>query len=248
MRTQAIILAAGRGRRLEPLTRTIPKCLVPVQGKPLLVRTLEHLEDRGIRNVVLVVGHLREQVYRTIGHRFGRTQISYVENELYSRTNNVYSLWLARDRLDADSLLIECDLHFDGRLIDALLRPRRDCNVLVSPYDPTTMEGTVVEIDRDHTIRGLTVKARQGRGFSHGRLYKTVNMYFWSRAFLQHYLLPYLDLYVRVHGRRSYYELVLGLLAYLGEPRCHAVIVAANRWCEIDDEVDLRRAERCAFA
>lgn len=240
---QAIILAAGYGKRLRPLTDSVPKCLVPVGGKPLLVRSLELLDARGVHDVLLVVGHMKDKVYQAVGHQFGRMRVSYVENDLYDKTNNVYSLWLARDRLLDDVLLLECDLCYDASVLDALLAQRTGCNVLLSKYDPSCMDGTVVRVAQDGTIEELIIKKRQQKDFAYGDMYKTVNMYYFRRDFLDEYLLPYLDLYVRVHGRQSYYELVLGLLIYLGEPRCQAVIVEGGTWCEIDNAEDLRRAE-----
>jgi choline kinase len=244
---QAIILAAGYGKRLRPLTDNVPKCLVPVHGQPLLVRSLELLEACGIHNVVLVVGHMKEMIYRAVGHRFGDIRISYIENDIYDKTNNVYSLWLARDRLCADSLLIECDLYYRGCLLDALTRTPRDCNVLVSPYDPGSMNGTVVTVGEDGAITRLILKKDQGDSFPYSDKYKTVNMYSFSKDFLSNFFVPYLDLHVQVHGGQNYYEQVLGVLIYIGRPRCHAVIVDGRQWCEIDDAADLRRAEACAY-
>jgi NDP-sugar pyrophosphorylase family protein len=244
---QAIILAAGYGKRLKPLTDSVPKCLVPVRGKPLLVRTLELLDARGIDRAVLVVGHKKEMIYHAVGHRFGNMRISYVENDIYDRTNNVYSLWLARDRLCEDSLLIECDLYYSGRLLDALVEQRRACNVLVSKYDPALMNGTVISIGEGDTVRELVLKRHQTEGFDYADKYKTVNMYYFAGEFLREFFLPYLELFVRSHGSQSYYEQVLGTLVYIGEPRCHAVIVESDQWCEIDDENDLRRADGMTF-
>lgn len=239
---QAVILAAGYGKRLKPLTDTMPKCLVPVDGKPLLMRSLEFLDARGVHDIVLVVGHMKEKVYKAIGHKFGRTRVSYVENDLFEKTNNVYSLWLARDRLCQDSLLLECDLYYEGSVLDALMAKPGDCTMLVSKYDPSCMDGTVVGVDESNAVTQLTVKAGQHGSFTYADKYKTVNMYYFSGNFLRKYLVPHLDLYVRVHGSHSYYELVLGELIYLGEPRCDAVIVEGDKWCEIDDQEDLRRA------
>jgi NDP-sugar pyrophosphorylase family protein len=244
---QAVILAAGIGNRLRPITDKIPKCLVPVNDKPMLVYTLEVLESRGIREVIIVVGHLKERVYEAVGHSFGEMKISYVENDVYDKTNNVYSLWLARDRLDKDSLLLECDLYYDGAVIDALLQNRSRCSVLVSKYDCSCMDGTVVDIGPKNTIKELIIKNKQGRDFVYSNKYKTVNIYFFSREFLRKYFVPYLDLYVRVNGKQSYYELVLGGLIYLGNPEINAVVVDAHKWCEIDDENDLRRAQTCRY-
>lgn len=240
---QAVILAAGIGKRLRPITETIPKCLVSVNGKPMIVNSLELLESRGIREAIIVVGHLKEQVYEALGHSFGEIKISYVENDVYDKTNNVYSLWLARDRLDRDSLLLECDLYYDGVVIDALLQNRSHCNVLVSKYDSSCMDGTVVEIGEKNTIKELIIKKKQGKDFVYTNKYKTVNIYYFSEEFLRKYFVPYLDLYVRVNGKQSYYELVLGGLIYLGKPEVYAVVVDALKWCEIDDKNDLHQAE-----
>lgn len=240
---QAIILAAGFGKRLKPITEKVPKCLVLVNGKPLLINTLEVLETRGIHEVIIVVGHMKEKIYQVVGHQFGKVKISYVENDIYDKTNNVYSLWLARDRLDKDSLLIECDLYYGGDLIDALLDNRTDCTMLVSKYDPLCMDGTVVEIDQHNMVKSLITKKQQARGFDFLDTYKTVNMYYLSAEFLRKYFVPYLDIYVRTHGTDRYYELVLGILIYLSEPEVHAVIVASDQWCEIDDADDLHRAQ-----
>ncbi|MBN2137842.1 MAG: phosphocholine cytidylyltransferase family protein [Sedimentisphaerales bacterium] len=244
---QAVILAAGYGKRLQPITNRIPKCLVPVNGKPLLVRSLELLDVRGVDNVVIVVGHMKEKVYEAIGHQFGNMKISYIENDIYDKTNNVYSLWLARDRLNEESLLLECDLCYDGSLIDALLDKRRNCGVLVSKYDGSTMDGTVVRIGEENLIKELITKKAQGPDFDYSDKYKTVNIYYFSRDFLLKFFVPYLDLYVRVHGVQSYFELVLGALIYLSEPEISAVVVDANSWCEIDDRDDLSRAEHRYF-
>ena len=240
---QAVILAAGFGKRLRPITERIPKCLVPVNGKPLLVNALEILESRGIREAVIVVGHMKDKIYQAVGHQFGQIKISYVANDLYDRTNNVYSLWLARDRLDKDTLLLECDLFYGPDLIDALMSKGRDCDVLVSKFDPDTMNGTVLKLDGD-IVRSLITKRDQREGFDYSDKHKTVNMYRFSKDFLKKYLVPYLDLYVRTHGTQRYYELVLGTIVYLGEPEVNAIVVDKELWREIDDADDLRLAEK----
>ena len=240
---QAVVLAAGFGKRLQPITNELPKCLVPINGKPMLLNTLELLENRGVKEVVIVVGHLWEKVYEAVGPSLREIKISYIENPLYDKTNNVYSLWLARDRLNEDTILLECDLYYGGDLLDTLIENRRDCNVLVSKYDPSCMDGTVLEIDKHNVIKRLVVKRDQDERFDFSDKYKTVNIYYFGREFLQKYLVPYLDLYVRTQGVNNYYELVLGALVYLGEPKMHAVMVGGERWCEVDDENDLRRAE-----
>ena len=114
---KAIILAAGMGTRLRPITRTIPKCLVQVNSKPILEHQLDSLLLAGVREVVLVVGHLAELLSEKYGTSYGGMNIHYVENRIYDRTNNIYSLWLARQHLNSQVLLLEGDLVFEPELL-----------------------------------------------------------------------------------------------------------------------------------
>ena len=116
---KAIILVAGRGTRLKPLTDTIPKCLTEVNGKPILFNALEHLEKNKIEETILVVGYLRDKIEERIGNFFGNMKITYVKNDIYDKTNTSYSLWLAlKDLLIDDSLLVlEGDVFFEEELL-----------------------------------------------------------------------------------------------------------------------------------
>ena len=96
---QAIILAAGMGRRLGELTDDNTKCMLEVNGTRLIHRTLDNLTEVGIKRVILVVGYKAENVKRLIGNRYKDIDIVYVENKIYDKTNNIYSLYLAKDYL-----------------------------------------------------------------------------------------------------------------------------------------------------
>lgn len=237
----ALVLAAGIGKRLRPITDTVPKCLVEVNGKPILVNTLEVLESRGIEEVVLVVGYLRDKVYERIGHRFGKVRITYVENPKYDTTNNIYSLWLARDYLNCDTVLLECDVFFEGALIDTLLEGRQQCKILLDRFQ-SHMDGTVVEMNSDGIIQRLMPSRNQHPGFDFSDKYKTVNVYFFSKKFLQNYFMPHLDLYVKTQSITAYYEVILGALIYYGKPKIHGTVIDGIKWFEIDDEADLAQA------
>ncbi len=102
---KAVILAAGIGDRLQPFTQQFPKCLAPVNGVPILVNALTHLSDAGVDEAVIVVGHHKEKIYERIGDTFEAVKVSYIESENYASTNNIYSLWLARER---PSVLVRC--------------------------------------------------------------------------------------------------------------------------------------------
>ena len=83
---KAIILVAGMGTRLKPLTNEIPKCLTEVNGKPILINMIENLEKRGIEETILLIGYLGEKIKEKIDNIFGNMKITYVENKIYDKT------------------------------------------------------------------------------------------------------------------------------------------------------------------
>ncbi len=241
---QAIILAAGLGKRLRPLTDTVPKALVPVHGTPLLLGALNLLSNKGIDEVILVVGDKKDQIVSAIGHRFENMAITYVENPVFNQTNNVYSFYLARPYVRDDVMLLECDLFYDETLITTMLGAgKADCNILVSRFDRATMDGTAIHADPSGRVTALTVKSRQDENFSYEDAYKTVNVYTFSREFIEGKLFPATQTFIRTQGVNSYYELVLGSLVYYGLDEIKMVDISADHWCEIDDIHDLERAE-----
>lgn len=240
---QAMILAAGFGKRLRPLTEQMPKCLVPVKGKPLLLNALDCLSRFDISEVILVVGHRKGDVMNAVGHEYHGMKITYVENPEYETTNNVYSFYLAKNYIRDDCLLLECDIYYTYDLIEQLLTGKAECNILVSPFDKATMNGSVVFCDDGDRAKGLYVKRDQGPDFDYTGALKTVNAYLFRGSFLQKVLFPQLEVYLQTQGVNSYYELVIGGLIYYGNSDIRVLRIDANRWYEIDDQDDLARAE-----
>lgn len=243
---QAIILAAGVGKRLQPLTNGLPKALITINGKPLIANMLDHLAGRNIGEVIIVVGHHKDQIIAAIGTRYQGLSIRYIENPLYSSTNNVYSLWLAKDAIREDTILLECDLFFKRELIDKILSASADCCILVSPYDRKTMSGTVVSADSDLRARSLIINRHQDLKHDYSQMMKTVNIYTFSKDFIINKFIPAIDLYVRTQCRKSFYELVLGSLIYYGNDNIRVLPVGKEHWCEIDTSADLERARGMA--
>ena len=240
---KGVILAAGMGRRLLPITENLPKCLVLLRGKPLILHQLDALADCNIKKIVLVVGYKKELVQKEIGDVYRGIPIEYVINDDYATTNNIYSLWLAREHLvDDDVLLMECDIVFQKELILRLLECEKDAVVLVDRFE-LGMDGTVVRVGEDGVITRLVTRSEQSDKFDFGATHKTVNVYKFSKSFLANVFVPSLDLYVKSRGITSYYELVLAVLVYLGSPAIRALPVTHLKWYEIDDENDLERAE-----
>ena len=241
---QAVILAAGFGSRLRPLTETQPKCLTEVDGVSLLANELNLLSERNVRETIVVLGHMREKIVDAIGFQWKGMKITYVENSVYRETNNVFSLNLARNYVDDDFILLECDLFFQRDVLDALLEStENDCNILVSPFNAKTMNGTVVKVDDEGRVLELVLGKRQNADFNYDDALKTVNVYFFKKDFAIRRLFPLIEYYVETQSRKSYYELALGALVYWGNDSIKAISISEESWAEIDDLEDLARAE-----
>ncbi|MBR4388627.1 MAG: aminotransferase class I/II-fold pyridoxal phosphate-dependent enzyme [Prevotella sp.] len=240
---QAIILAAGMGKRLGEYTRDNTKCMLPVNGVRLIDRTLSLLAELGIQRVVIVVGYQAQNLIEYIGQRYDdRLQIEYVNNPIYDRTNNIYSLWLAREQMaQDDTLLLESDLIVEKSILQSLIDDSRPNLALVAKYE-SWMDGTMVRIDSDHNIVNFIPKA-DFRYDDAPRYYKTLNIYKFSRDFSRNKYLPFLDAYTKAVGSNEYYENVLRIISFLNSHDLKALPVGEAKWYEIDDKQDLDIAE-----
>lgn len=241
---QAIILAAGMGRRLGEYTRDNTKCMLPVNGVRLIDRVLGQLSQLGLSRVVIVVGYKGQNLIDYIGHRYDdRLKIEYVNNPVYDKTNNIYSLSLAKEKLqEDDTLLIESDLIFDDSLFRMILDNPYPNLALVDKYE-TWMDGTMVRIDEDNNIVNFIPK----KAFKYKDVdsyYKTVNIYKFSREFSQNKYVPFLDAYSKALGNNEYYEQVLRVITLIDNAELKALpITNGAKWYEIDDVQDLDIAE-----
>lgn len=239
---QAIILAAGMGRRLGEYTKDNTKCMVPVNGVPLIDRLLGQLSRLKLDRVVIVVGYEGGKLVKHIGELYADLNIEFVENPVYSRTNNIYSLWLAKDYLQQDdTILVESDLIFDDVLLSMLIDNPFPNLALVSKYE-TWMDGTMVRIDSDCNIVNFVPK--DAFDYSNaGKYYKTVNIYKFSKEFSTRKYVPFLEAYTKAVGNNEYYENVLRIISFLNSSDLKALPVTNAKWYEIDDKQDLDIAE-----
>lgn len=236
---QAVILAAGMGKRLGDLTRDNTKCMVAVNGERLIDRYLRILSKYDLNRIVIVVGYKARELVSYIDANYdGKVKIEYVYNEIYEKTNNIYSLTLAKRQLcEDDTVLMESDLIFEDRIMDLLMSHPDPDLALVAKYE-SWMDGTMVRIDEDRNIVNFIPK----QAFRHEDsdvYYKTVNIYKFSREFCRDKYVPFLEAYSKVMGNNEYYEQVLRVLIYLHDSSLKALPVSGEKWYEIDDVQDL---------
>lgn len=239
---QAIILAAGMGKRLGEYTKNNTKCMVPVNGTPLIDRVLGQLSRIQLKRVVLVVGYEGKKLMDYLGDSYHGLKIEYINNPIYDKTNNIYSLALAKEKLqDDDTLLIESDLIFDDGMFNLLVDNPYPNLALVAKYE-TWMDGTMVRIDDENNIVNFITKA----AFNYkdvDKYYKTVNIYKFSREFSQTKYVPFLEAYSKAVGNNEYYENVLRIISFLNSHDLKALPITNEKWYEIDDKQDLDIAE-----
>lgn len=239
---QAIILAAGMGKRLKNLTANNTKCMVKVNGVPMIDRVLRQLDAHRLSRIILVVGYEGEKLKAHVRSLPIFTPVDFVDNPIYDKTNNIYSLALAKRQLCAeDTLLLESDLIFEDSVLDLLLDDPRPNLALVDKYE-SWMDGTCVLLDENDGIDSFVPK-KSFRYDEISRYYKTVNIYKFSKEFSQKQYVPFLNAYVKALGENEYYEQVLRVITMLNHTTLRAKRLEGQRWYEIDDVQDLDIAE-----
>ena len=239
---QAIILAAGMGKRLKELTQNNTKCMVKVNGVSLIDRMLHQIERQHLSRIVIVVGYEGQKLIDYINTLDIKTPIVYIDNPIYDKTNNIYSLALAKEWLcKEDTLLFESDLIFEDSILDDLISDSRETLAVVDKYE-SWMDGTCVKLSEDDSIDAFV----PGKKFKFNEIkeyYKTVNIYKFSRHFSETHYVPFLEAYQSALGLNEYYEQVLRVITMLDSPEIKAKRLNGQKWYEIDDIQDLDIAE-----
>jgi choline kinase len=232
--TTALILAAGTGSRLRPLTLDAPKCLTEVSGKPILGRLVDNLRSQGIKRLVVVTGYLDHCVREFLQENATDMQIDYIFNPVYQTTNNIYSLWLTRQAIQEPFVLIESDLVFDASMLKSMLTPNRIAISHILPW----MNGTTVELNANGGITAFNVKING----NDNPQYKTVNIYSLSLE-NWHKMTDRLNNYIADKRVGEYYEVVFADMVADGTLEFNAVFFDNNRWYEVDTVKDLSQTE-----
>ena len=239
---QAIILAAGMGKRLGELTRDNTKCMVKVNGVPLINRVMTQLSHQPLKKIIIVVGYKGQELKDYLGEEYKGMPIQYIDNPIYDKTNNIYSLALAKELLqEDDTILLESDLIFEDSLFPLIINNPYPNLALVAKYE-SWMDGTMVRIDEDNNIVNFIPKDAF-RYADVDKYYKTVNIYKFSKEFSKTKYVPFLDAYSKAVGNNEYYENVLRIITFLNSKELKALPISHEKWYEIDDKQDLDIAE-----
>jgi NDP-sugar pyrophosphorylase family protein len=239
---RAVILAAGLGSRLRPLTLDRPKPLVQVHGTPILHNALHNLAAMGVREATVVIGYCGDVIKRSCGDEFAGIRLEYVPSSVFERTGSAYSLWLARDTLlGGDTLLLEGDVFFEPMILTRVLGSLQGNAGAISPFD-ATMSGSAVTL----SANGLFDEIRMNQTVADipgSTLFKTINIYRFAADSLREVIVPALHTLIESGNTRAYVEYLLSDLIARDALEIDGVQCGDLDWFEIDSEADLRVAE-----
>lgn len=239
---QALLLAAGMGKRLGKYTENKTKCMVEINNTTLVERVINNLLDIGINKLIVVIGYKGDVLRKYLVENFKNMKFEFIENNDYSTTNNIYSLWLAKEKLiEDDTILIESDLIFEKKLLEELINQKDDNIAVLSKYQKF-MDGTVVTLNTDNNIQRFFEKSEFNKEMEKD-YYKTVNIYKFSKEFLKNEYIPFLKTCMDVYGKNNYYEIALKIISNLGRSKIKGLDVSKMTWYEIDNEEDLNNAK-----
>jgi choline kinase len=232
--TTALLLAAGTGSRLLPLTQDSPKCMTLVSEISILGRLVENLRLQGFKKLVVVTGYLSASIEDFLGTMYHDMIIEYVHSPFYKTTNNIYSLWKAKDAISEPFVLVESDLVFDHSLLEEMTYPDRLAVAGISDW----MNGTTVTIDADQKVVAFE---NDTLPLQDETKYKTVNIYSFSLDSWK-IISKRLDEHINEEKVNGYYETVFSELVNEGSLSLKAVSFDKKPWYEIDTVNDLSEA------
>ncbi len=235
--TTALVLAAGTGSRLSPLTNDAPKCLTRVNEIEILGRLIETLHLYNFKRLVIVIGPFEQQIRDYLESVSKNIIIEYIVSPLYKTTNNIYSLWLAREKMKESFVLIESDLIFKSSLLEEMLLPNK---IAVSHRLPW-MNGTTISIDK--RLPRLVTTFNLGNHSTNDTNFKTVNIYSFSPESWRQ-VSKRLDSWISMGKVNDYYEAVFAEMITDASLNFECVYFDNDFWYEIDTIEDLHECEK----
>jgi choline kinase len=234
----AVILAAGRGSRLKELSLENPKPMTIVKNDTIIENLVKGLIEANIERIILVVGYKADKLINHVEKKFkAAVEFVFINNDIYDKTNNIYSLWLAREYLNDGFYLFEADVYCDTSIIKQLVT-NDDINVMMIDKYISQMEGTVVSLNESNQVVNMFLKRDQDESFTFDNKYKTINFYRINSAFAKEFFIPKLDEHIQGKDVGSYYEQIIKE-AVDEEYVFKGIIPENGRWWEIDTKEDL---------
>jgi len=236
----AIILAAGLGTRLNPTTNAIPKCLVEIKGVSILENALANLERNGFTETVVVVGYLKNEIQKKLGYRFGKMKITYIENRVYDKTNNMYSMWLARKYLEKGAIWMDGDIFFEEKVLKRILGFNEALSCWAVDNFTEEMDGAMLTADRNGMVTNIEIVQLKSKRYR--------NVFFKSAGILKMnaelglLFSEWLNNDVARGNINIYCDIVLA--NHIGEAKIYICNIEGLKWYEIDTHNDLERARR----
>lgn len=234
--TTALLLAAGIGQRLRSLTKNSPKCLTKVNEKEILAHLVHSLHLHNFERLVVVVGYLEQNIRDFLDKIAGNLTVEYIVSLKYRTTNNIYSLWMARNKIQAPFVLFESDLVFAPSMLEDMIYPGKIAVSHILPW----MNGTTISADPDDNVTAFNLNPLLAN--TDDVTYKTVNIYSFSRQSWNH-VAKRLDHYISAGKVNDYYETVFAEMITDGTLDFQCVMFAKERWYEIDTVEDLNMCE-----
>ncbi|CAN5604998.1 phosphocholine cytidylyltransferase family protein [soil metagenome] len=167
---QGIILAAGVSKRLRPLTDVTPKCLLEIDTKNILHRTIDNLTHNGIKEIIIVTGYKEEMIKEYVSKNLHGLDVQYITNSDHENNNNSYSLWMTKDYVKGDALLLDSDIVFDKAIITSLLNSKHENAIAVNCECQADEEQIKVTMDTEGKVTsiGKEIKLSDSHGESIG--------------------------------------------------------------------------------
>jgi len=234
--TTALLLAAGTGSRLFPLTKSSPKCLTLVNETSILERLVDNLKKQGFIRLVIVTGYKKECIMDFLGNKSGDLNIEYIHSPLFLTTNNIYSLWMARNIIAEPFVLFESDLVLNTSLLNEMVYPDKMATATMQPW----LDGTTVSVNKTNQV----TRFQKGTTDNYSDIrYKTVNIYSFSLASWRA-IVKRLNQYISEGNVNCYYEVVFSEMVANKSLNFESVSFDQKPWYEIDTIYDLAEAEK----
>jgi choline kinase len=234
---KAIILSAGQGKRLLPLTANSPKCILPIQGQSLIEWQIDELIKGGIDRVTVVVGYRADRVEKILNRRYGPQQVKTLYNAAYANTDNLVSCWAARNEMDEDFVLLNGDTLFEAAVLQRLLRaPGRPVTVVINHKNEYDADDMKVELNGCRLVKiGKDLAADKVDGESIGMiLFQGKGPELFRSAIINALRDP--------SAAKKWYLAVIDEMARaIPVWTCS---IQGLQWCEVDYPADIKQAEK----